>query len=358
MVLAGAIRRHERALIVAWLASCAALLAAIGAWGIRPGGAERVIDSWNERWVVRLSHGRKLVTSGQFEEAAAYLERLDRGFPVNWVKHRHDRKREELLELLGTSHAELDRKRRCLEAFERLVEFDPRNWRNHFLLGEYCRRFAEAGRAEKAYQGVLAIHPSHLPSVEALIGAEYDAGLFAAVRPLFEAYLDAWLLGRMNLSLGGVDVALEVAVDGRPHTVEVPLELSAGWGGELCLATHGYSVRVSTVELVAPLRVGVAGSRDSVVVRGDAAWEGRGVQLVEPSVWAALGPETTICTSLPDGDVARVLVTLTAFKACPAELHEQVQRSYANQLADEAWDAVSARTVVGGCLEAGSVFTD
>jgi len=367
MGLAGTVRRHERALIVAWLASCAALLGVIGVWGVGFGGAERVIELWNQRWYRRIWHAQDLVGGGRLEEAALYLERLDRHFPATWNRHRYDRNREWVLELLGTTHAELDHKKRCLETFERLAEFDPRNWRNHFLLGEHCRRFGEPERAEEAYREVLAIHPSHLPSVQALVEAKYDAGLFPEVTSLFEAYLDAWLLGRMSLTLGQVEVVLEVPVDGRPHTVEAPLALDAGWAGELCLATRGYSVRLSTVELVTPLRVGSVEPRRSILLRANETWTGRGsVERVAPSTWSALGPDAVLCAPAPasapggaaDVDLSRVRVTLTVFKACPAELREQVEKSYANQLAQEAWSAASRRSVAGGCLAAGSLFAD
>ena len=44
MTFARTVRRHQRALILAWLGSCAVLLGVIGIWGVGMGGAERVID--------------------------------------------------------------------------------------------------------------------------------------------------------------------------------------------------------------------------------------------------------------------------------------------------------------------------
>ena len=358
MKLAHFVRRHEQAVIVTWLAACAVLLGVVSVFGLRMGGAERAIDAWNARWFWRVSYGQELYESERYEEAATYLARLDRDFPARWSRHRWDWMRERQIALLGLTYAELGRKKLCLQTFDRLVEFDSLNWTNHFLLAEHCQRFGESERAEEAYRGVLAIHPSHLPSVEALIGAKYDAGSFPEVTSLFETYLDGWLLGDMTLSLGQVEVEMEVPIDGRPHIIEVPVEIGAGWSGELALATHGYSVHLSSIELIGPLRVGVAEPRSSVILRGDTARGGSDVELVGPATWSARGPEAVLHLDANGSDVARVRVTLTAFKACPLELHEMLTKSYANQLADDAWSSVSERTVVGGCIDAGSHFQD
>jgi hypothetical protein len=358
MGIARFVRRHERKLIVAWLLACVLVVGVVGVWGVALGGAERVVDRWNWRWGARVERGRQLVDEGRYEEAAVFLERLDADFPAVSIKHRMDRQREELLELLGSSYTELDRKGRALKTFERLAEFDERNWRNHYLLGAARQRFSEPEEADEAFARVLAIHPSHLPSVEARITQRFEGGLYAEVPPLYEAYLDGWLLGRMTLRIGAREVPIQVSVDGREQVVEGPIDVPADWGGEVCLLTAGYSVRIGTIELREPLRVGVAEAARTTVVRDAEGWTATDAEPAGRATWSARSPAAAICRGgVPDDHaLTRVRLELTVYKAVPAGLWEMVEKSYANTLDHEGLEAARARSVIGGCLEAGSIF--
>jgi hypothetical protein len=347
MDLAGTVRRHERALIVAWLASCAVLLGIIGVWGVGMGGAERAIDLWNERWVPRIERGEELMAAGRFEQAAIHFERLDEDFPAIFVKHRLDRERERLLERLGTCYIELDKKRRALETFENLVGFDPRNWRNHYLRATALAHFGED--PDEVYADVLAIHPNHRPSVEARVTARFEGGRYAEVPALYQAYLDGWLLARLTLDLGATSIPLEVVVDGREHVVEAPVDLAAGWSGELCLRTAGYSVRLASIELIEPLRVGSVERPATTRVDDFADWRPHDVTPAGPATWSAASPDSSLCLAdVEHHATTRVRVVLAVYKAVSPELWSMVEKSHLNNLDHDGLEAARARTVVGG----------
>ena len=351
--------RNERKLIAAWFAGGALLLGLIAVWGVGLRGAERVVEAWSGRWDARVARAEELFRSAQYERAAATLERLDAAHPAVFVKHARDRERERVLELLGQSHLELGHKRRALAALGRLAEFDPRNWNNHYRLGEARLRLGETELARQSFERVLAIHPSHQPTVRAMIGMAYDAGRYAEVPPLFEAYLDAWLLARMTLRLGERQVVLEAPVDGRGRTIEAALDLPAGWGGEVCLETAGYSIRLTSIELLGPLRAGSTAAARSVQIDGAGAWEPRSLHPGPAGAWSAFGIDSALCHPRVEPIAAtRVRVSLTAYKSLPAELWEQIERSYRNALDREGLEAARARAVIGGHLQAGSLFVD
>lgn len=351
--------RHERKLIAAWFGAGVLLLGLIAVWGVGMRGAERVVEAWNGRWDARVARAEELFAAGRWEEAASYLEQLDAAHPAVFVKHARDRERERILEMLGRSHLTLGHKRRALDALERLAAFDPRNWNNHFRLAEAQLLLGEPGAARESFERVLAIHPNHRPSVQAMIAMASGAGRYGDVPPLFEAYLDAWLLARMRLSLGERELVLEVPVDGRAHTLELPVDVPAGWSGELCLATAGYSVRLETVELIGPLHTGSTAPATVVRVPESAPWEPRALAPGPAGAWSAAGMDSALCVGgLEPTAVSRVRVTLTAYKDLPADLWEEVERSYRNTLDVDGLEAARERAVVGGRLEAGSLYVD
>jgi tetratricopeptide (TPR) repeat protein len=354
------IQRHERAAFVVWLSGCALAVGTLAAWGLVANGAERAVDALDSAWVRRLDRIAEEVRLKRYEQALPRLERLDRDCPAVFVKHRFDREHERLLGLLGKCYLELDRRRLARETLGRLVAFDPRNFDNHFQLAQAERAFGDGEAARAAYQQVLAIHPTHLPSVQALIELAAAEGDHAAVVAAYEAYLDAWLLAHVRLRLGDRAVVLETLVDGREHAIEGVVDLPAGWGGELCLETGGYSARLAAVELEAPLQAGVAAPVQAVALRPDAGWLPVGGASAAPGELAAAAPGSRLCAELPalPQGAARVRLRLALFKALPAALWSQVGTSYRNQLAGEAYERASARSRVGGCLEAGSIFEE
>jgi tetratricopeptide (TPR) repeat protein len=327
------------------------------------GGAERTVDAWNARWPRRVAEGERLVDAKRYAEAVVFLEELDRDFPALYVKHRFDREKERLLTALGRAYTGLDKKKRALETFERLVQFDPRNWANHLALAEACVTFVELDRAKQAFAAVLAIHPSHLPALKGLIQLHYDGSLYANIPPLYEAYLDAYVLAPLTLSFAERSVVLEVPADGRPHRVEAALELPAGWRGEMCLATRGWSVTVGAIELTAPLRAGVAGVPEMLRVEvppNAGEWKAQSAQETRPGVFAAQDKSARICRDLaaPASGTARIALEITVYKALDAGLWTEVETSYKNRLAWEALEIARQRSLIGGCREAGSIFED
>jgi tetratricopeptide (TPR) repeat protein len=259
---------------------------------------------------------------------------------------------------LAECYTQLDKKRRALETLERLVAFDPRNYANHFELARALERFEEPDAAREAYRETLRIHPTHLPAVEALIGLHADGGRQAEVVATYEAYLDAYLLARLELTLGAARATVEVPADGRVHRVEVALPLVGPEAGWPCLATHGYSLEPLSLRLEAPQRVGTVGSAEPTLwTSGSSGLETSGFEL-RLTVLAAVEPDSTACLvlELPETGVTRAVLELRVFKMLPAELWNAVQAAYRNTLAGEALERARERSAVGGLLSAGSVW--
>lgn len=353
------VQRRERALILAWMVGWTVLFGLL-AWGAVSGRADRAIELLESRWNERLRAAEAVFESGDYEGAAARLEALDAELPARFVKHRLDRERERVLELLGRSHLELGRKRRALEALERLVAFDPRNFANHLALAEACTRLAEPERGEEAYRAALAIHPEHLPALESLVGLLYDAARWADVVRAFETYVDAYRLARVPLTVDGVELRLELPADGRPHALEWPLDLPAGSPGQAVLATGGWSVSIADLELHPPQRAGIAAAGTPPGWEGESGWTASGMREAGTGRFAAEGAHARISRTLgplPEGS-ARVRLVLTVYKALTPELWKQVETSYRNTLDQAGLEAARERTLVGGCLEAGTIVPD
>lgn len=352
--------RHERLLIGAWLGFCAAALGGMAVWGIAWNGAEKLVDERSEAWVAELDTARALLDAGAEERALALLERLDRDCPASFVKHRQDRERERLWALLGEANLRLDRKKRALEAFARAVQFDPKNFANHFRLAEVARELGETDVAKTEYAAVLAIHPTHTPSVAALIDMHYDAGNYAPIPELFERYIDAWLLATVHLELGTTRVALDVPVDGSVHEIRVPVELPLDWKGEVRVLTHGYSARVESIRFEAPLLAGRYGERDHVDVdctRTEAASGGMRTESGELAAERVDSALTLGQLSLPQGS-ARAELKLALFRPIPRELWKQAEKSFSNRLQLPRWRELQDRIRQSGAPEAGVVFED
>lgn len=358
--LARFVQRHERKLIVVWLGGCVLLLAGLAYWSVLSRGAERAVAAWDARWVGRLDAAQALVEAQRFDEAALSLERLDADFPAHFIKHHLDRQRERLLSLLGTSYLELDRKGKAIATFERLAAFDPKNFDNHFQLGEALRHFTDDGAARAAYEQVLAIHPTHLPTVLAELKLAWAGSLYAQIVDDYERYLDAWLLARVRVSFGEHVLELDAHVDGRAQRIEGALAVPAGWSGPVCLETRGFSARLSSFEVVPPLRAGVVELLDVVTLGDDAPWIASAGELRDGVQLSAASRDSRICVerlSLPHG-ASRVRLELTLYKALPADMWQQVAKSYSNRLEHAKWRAAEQRSLVGGCLEAGTLFDD
>lgn len=349
---------HERGLVVAWLGFVATLVAVLFVWGVWRRGLEDLVAWWYGRSSRELARAERLYAEGRFDRAAESLEALDASHSAVNVKHRLDQEREAILELLAQSYVALDRKRRALETTTQLVAFDPRNWRNHFAHAETLRGFSEGELADPAYREVLRLHPNHFPSVEALTGMLFDvATRHADVVELHRTYLNAWLLGSVEVVIGEARVQLDVPVDGRPHVFEVPLAVPEGAVGEARIATGGYSVRIGELALVPALRVGDDSPRPPATCAGP--WAASEADVLPEGRFAARSVAATFTHGFaaPDG-AGRLRIELTLYKHMTADLWTKIATSYRNRLLFDELTAAERRTVIGGCLEAGSHFED
>ncbi|MEO6710233.1 MAG: hypothetical protein ABIP42_11700 [Planctomycetota bacterium] len=353
------VREHERGLIVAWLFTMVLVLGIGFVWGIRFRGFERVVDAYEARWPARVERGQKLFEAGRYEEAASFLEHLDADFPARSVKHRFDREREKLLTALARSYVKLDKKRRALEACERLVAFDPRNWQNYSTQAEAALAFAESDLAKQALDLLLAIHPTHLPSLQARIQLAVDASAFAQVPPLWRAYDGAYRLATIDFSLGEAKVSLEVPTDGLPHRFEVPFELAANFRGEARLSTHGWSIDLREISFTPPIRIGIAQTPTPTVIEAG-VWTVSDAQELASGSIAARNVNSMLRRELagPAAGCARASFEIVAYKACTDSLWRMVEASFKNMLLWDELEVLRARRRIGGCLEAGSVFDD
>lgn len=351
-------RPSQRALIAAWVGLWALVFAALGIWGIGLRGAERTVDRWRSRWEQRLERGAQLLAAGDHEAAAAHLEAFDAEHPALFVKHGLDRQRERGLELLGASYVAQGKRGRALATFERLVAFDPRNAHSRWLLAEAQLALGEHEDALATLAELLAIHPTHLPGVRARVELLREAGDHAGAVATFEAYLDAWLLAPVTLTLGGreVELDLEVLVDGRPQRVSAPVRLPAAWSGSVTLCPRGHSLEIGALRIVPPVVSGAPAGPAPVEVAGwrlpPGSEHGARFSLRDAQTCVVSSP-----VDLPSG-AARLELELTLFKAVPEDLWQGVRSSFASLLRGEELAAVEPRVQVGGCLEAGTRFED
>ncbi len=353
------VREHERGLIVAWIAFMAIVLGVGFVWGIVFRGAERVVDAFEGRWPARVEHGAELLTQGHPKQAADYLEALDAKFPAQSVKHRFDRERERLLTLLAQSYVAIDKKKKALETSERLVAFDPRNWRNHFTQAQTALAFGEGGVAKSAFDHVLAIHPLHLPSVEARIKLAYDGSLYAEIPPLWRAYVEAFRLADVDFTFGAAHAALEVPSDGLPHRFALAFVAAANSYGQAQLLTHGWSIDIRDIAFCSAMRVGVEGTPQFQSL-APSAWSVVDAKDLAPGRISATGVKSSLTRDIdgPADGIAQAAFEITAYKACTKSLWEMVEQSYKNRLLWDELESMRARTRIGGSLEAGSLYED
>ncbi len=346
-------RRHERALALGWIVATALFLMALAAAPSRERllyGVQRVVQDWDGRWSVALARGDSLVAAGRWTEAEAYLAGLDRRFPARTARHAMDKEREHLLLLLGRTYVNLDKKSKALDAYQRLVAFDPNNFRNHYALALASDRllsgWALAREARDAYAAVLVINPSHLPSLRGVVRYDSEKGLFGDVRDSYEAYLDAFLAADVTLRSGDSSVAVVVPVDGRWHEVEVPLGQPAGAAATLTVDASGYPVELGSATFLPALVAGRAGRGapavlpvDQAVVTGEAVVrDGRVLPMsraVALEVPGAVSPGTT-----------GLRLRLRLFKPVDQGFWETVSAAYRNVLDMDGLDTARDRSAV------------
>ena len=355
----GSFRRHERLLAAGWLGLLLLGAAALAITPVRVGflGAlQAAVDRWDERWTRRLAAGEALVTKGAYAEAARYLERLDHAFPATDVRHGRDKQRERLLLLLGRSYEALGKKGRAMATYDRLVAFDPLNYHNHFERARAAARllsgWALAPEARDGYAEVLKLFPSHLPSVRGYVEYYMDRGEFIPVVQAYRDYLDAFLVQRVVVRLGGDSVVALLQVDGLSHEVELPLAAPAGETDTLTIRSGGFAMRVQQITLLPATVVGAmeAGGdvdvppRPSAVSGFETAGEGALRPTGESSAAAYPLP------ALPSG-IAGVRLRVRLYKPVDDELWQSVEKSFRNLLDENGLAATADRTLPLGPAE-------
>jgi tetratricopeptide (TPR) repeat protein len=348
-------RRHERLLAVAYLGVSALVVVGFAARPVRVRALELVqrgIDRWEGRWEDRLRHGERLLDEGRTLEAVDYLERLDRIFPATDVRHGLDQQREWLLVLLARGYEALDRRTRTIETYQRLVAFDPRNFRNHVDLARASERLLSgaflAPEARDAYAAALAILPVHLPSLRGYIDYYLDRGEFPPIVRAYETYLDATLVQPIELRLGDLVVGVPVLVDGRLRDYEIALPAPVdGQGRTLSVATGGYSAAIQQATLHPAVVAGAIASGEPVPLDVTRI-EPRAFEQVGRSAYRALDETAALSVRVPDasGPVAKLHLRLALFKPVDRALFAGVVKSYRNVLDDAGLAAAEARTVV------------
>jgi len=339
------VRRNERR--TAWLLAGAIGLICIGllAPPIRDHVLVRAqvsVARWDARWTDRVDRGEELLAAGRYEEAAAYLEQLDGVHPARHVKHGRDVERERVLRALGGANLALGRKRASLDALRRAVVFDERNYLNHFTLANAALELGEADEALASFERVLAIHPSHLPTVAALISHHFERADYRSVVDTYEAYLEAFLLHEVTFELGDGVGRADVRADGYNHGMDVPLIVDAGngpaQGPSLTIDAGPHSFKVASVTLVPPRRSGVLDA-ETIVLGTPGGWSSdSGAQDGREVVSVPIEPAAT--------GVVRTGVVLLLFKPVDAGTWETVARSYRNLLQGEALEVARARSAI------------
>lgn len=335
-------RRHERPLALAWIGATALFLMALALPPTRErllDGVQRVVRDWDGRWSVALARGDSLVAAGRWTDAETYLSGLDRRFPARTARHAMDKDREHLLLLLGRTYVNLEKKAKALDAYQRLVAFDPNNFRNHYALALASDRllsgWALALEARDAYAAALAINPSHLPSLRGVIRYDSEKGLFGDARDGYEAYLDAFLAADVRFRAGDSTVAVVVPVDGRWHDVTVPLGQPAGAPATLAVNVSGYPVELGSATFLPALVAGEAGRAAPVVLPVDRATvAGDAIERDGRVLPGALDVTLEVPGPVSPG-TSGLHVRLRLFKPVDRDFWETVSAAYRNVLDTE-----------------------
>ncbi len=339
------LRRHERRWLTLYLAAVLFVVAAFAVPQTRSRmlGLVALAVDWSERrWQLRLQRGLELYQAGQFEQAAEYLERLDARFPAPTVRAGLSRQREQILLALARSYEAQGRRGRALDSYQRLAEYDPRNYANQYALGEAEVRLARSWsippEAAQAFQAALAINPNHLPSVRGVMAHDFERGDFAAVVRTFEEYLDAPLMQNLRVSVGDSIALIRVPVDGRDHHVRI--ELPGGSAGEVLVRLDGFPARVGSIRLEPAV---VAGRQVGPVDQPlDVEWRG----VAELAKWRlGDGPRGEVVVRVSDPERVRaLLIELRLGKPVDPETWGMLGTSYANLLRPGALDSAAMRS--------------
>ena len=350
------VREHERSLVAICLVSLL-LFGALGAAGVILDRirvpvlyrVEKILNYWDDRWSRRLEYGEGLVNAKNYPEAVEYLEALDREFPAQNVKHKRDQERERLLRALAQCYSEMGKKRLALDTYRRLAEFDPRNFENHYLLAEAGLKFKETRIAEEQLAEVLRIHPTHMPSVRAILKMHFDKGDFAAVVDAYETYLNAFLIQPVTVAVGESSTKVNVPVDGELHDFEVRLSHSPTTSAEIIFHVGEFATEIKQVTLQPPLLVGAPGVATKPVWPAKTSWRVQEMAPIRLGSYRALGPGAALHLDVPPQPrgVAAVHIRMRLFKPTDPDLWSMVETSYRRLLRLDGLKATLARSAVG-----------
>lgn len=336
------LRRHERTWILVYLFLLLIGLAVLVVPGTRHralGLLGRAVDAADVRWDTRLAHGLALVDAGAHAEAATYLERLDRDFPAPTNRARRDKDREALLLALARSHEMLGRRGRSLRVYQRLVAFDPRNYRNHYELAaahvRLARGWSVPEEAVTAFRRVLAINPNHLPSVRAVTRFAYDRGDFPEAVRVLEQYLAASLMQNLRVTVGDSTAIVRVPIDGRWHQVRVLLPPTPGTF-VVRVETNGFTMAVGEPRIDLALRTGMQPVALPSRSMAPPQWQGDGASL-GAGRYVAVRTNARLFVPIMGEEAPATLVRFDVklFKPVDPETWTMAEHSYRNLLNEE-----------------------
>lgn len=341
--------RHGRRLTWIYLGSLGLLLLVLGVPFIRQRvfwRVERALVAREARWASRVATGEALLAAGRLEDAQAYLEQLDRGFPARNVRHALDKERERLLLALGNTYAALGRRTMALTTFTNLAAFDPRNWKNHAALAAAHTRldpnWSTPDEAGLALMEVLRIHPNQLEAVTDLATFYFEKPDFGNLVATMDTYLraDLYIMSRPALDTSRVEQVLDV--DGSWHRVTLRFPEAPAAPGRFSLPTRGYSAEVRSVTLQPALLVGRPPG-EPIVLLPEATWTGDSLSSARPGLFQSAGSATAIHVPLPPDlpPIAAVEVELRLFKPMNDDLWALARRAYRSVLRPQGLDSAA-----------------
>lgn len=333
--------RNERRIITAWMVLLTLGLLVLAVPPLRDRvfwRVESLLRTREATWVRDVDRGEQLLAEGRLDEAEAFLLDLDRRFPARTSRGRRDTDRERLLLTLARTYEAQGRPNRALLAYQALQAYDPRNYRNSHALGAAWERLEGTWtipvEARDAFAQVLAIHPTHLPSLRGALRYDFDRGAFAEVIARWESFLAAQQYLPIPVRVGGAETWRVVPVDGAWHEVALTGHLPDS--SSFRLATAGFPLEVREVRVDLPLRAGLPGPATTHASSAAPA-------VAPPGV-----PGTELEVALPAGasEGGRLRFQVRVRRPVDQETWTMVETSYRNRLDPEGARRAAARVVV------------
>lgn len=302
-----------------------------------PSLVEAGVNRIDDRWSRRLAYGEALVRSGQYEQAADYLENLDARFPAQSIKHRRDRERERLLSALAEAQEKSGRRKRSIRTLERLVNYDPNNIANHYMLGCALQRDGDDDAARRSFGNVLAISPYHLEATRAVMELDYESGRFGAVVDACSRFVDAVQFVQLSLEVGDQSLVIDAPTDGMVRDIRAPLNVEFGFQGPIRVRLRESEYYKRPVRLVIESAWG-----QSPLQFGQTPNAIRRVELIVSQTSENVF-ELSADPHRPQQAIASVHLSLGIAPVIDDETWGMIERSYRNALAFDELDAMQKR---------------